>query len=124
MSSRSVRFTDPPNTPDRTVAAPPDLDAVEEVSPEVDTVFDIPADSADLHRSVVSASGLDANGAARAVPVSELRITYRPNRIGQWTIPGSVPAEVLEPPDVAIVAEEARALESVNGDESTRQPPP
>ena len=123
MVSRSVRFTDPPSSPAQLAADPPDREAAESADLTVETVLDIPSEDADVERSAVTARTVESDGSENMAASSELRITYRPSRIGQRVMPPPVPVEVLDPPDAAVVAEEeARLLDAVGGDETELTP--
>lgn len=107
---RSLRFTDPPSTPEQLAAAPPDREAEPTDGLVFETTVDVPADGAEIEQSSVVVRGFDA-GAGTEQPATEIRISYRPSRIGARAIPPSVPAERVDPPDAEIVAREERRLE-------------
>jgi V8-like Glu-specific endopeptidase len=116
MSRFSTRFTDPPSTPAELAASPPDRDATGSADLAVELALDLPTNEAQVAQSAIAALSVAADGSTAESPATELRISYRPSRLGERTIPASVPVEVVEAPDAAIAAEvESRLLDSLGG---------
>ncbi|MBD0322903.1 MAG: hypothetical protein ICV72_05880 [Aldersonia sp.] len=117
MSSYSVLFTDPPSTPQQLAADPPDREAQSSAELDVEVTLDVPADRADIQQFASRAYTLAADGNSAETASTELRIAYRPGRIGERAVPASVPVELLDPPDAEIIAAaEQRLLDSLGGD--------
>jgi hypothetical protein len=123
MSRYSTRFTDPPTTPAQLAADPPDRPAQESAGLEIEFTLELPTGAAEVAQSASTELIVAADGVSTEAPATELRVAYRPERIGRRSQPAAVPVEVLDAPDADIItAAEQRLLDALGGDATAATP--